>query len=71
LSDTLEELTRTERETLKASLDDMVRDTPQAGVAATRFKKIAAKAGKVAADGLKDILVDIVSDTAKKVIWPK
>jgi hypothetical protein len=70
LSDELENLSPEERETLKKSLDDIVRDTPQTPVAATRFKKIAAKAGKVAADGLRDILVDIASEAAKKVIWP-
>jgi len=70
LSDEIENLTPEERETLKKSLDDIVRDTPQTTVASTRFKKIAAKAGAVAASALKDILVDIASEAAKKVIWP-
>jgi hypothetical protein len=70
LSDEFENLSPEERETLKKSLDDIVRDTPQTPVAATRFKKIAAKAGKVAADGLRDIIIDIASEAAKKVIWP-
>ena len=70
LSDEFENLTPEERETLKKSLDDIVRDTPQTPVASTRFKKIVAKAGKVAADGLRDILVDIASEAAKKIIWP-
>ncbi len=71
LSDRLDNLTPKERDTLKKSLDDIVRDTPQTTVAATRFKKIVAKAGKVAADGFRDILVDVLSEAAKKVIWPK
>jgi len=70
LSDEIENLTEEERETLKKSLDDIVRDTPQTPLASTRFKKIVAKAGKVAADGLKDILVDVASEAAKKLIWP-
>ncbi len=68
-SDMLVELSLEEREALKKSLDDIVRDTPQTPVAATRFKKLVAKAGKVAADGLRDILVDIASEAAKKAIW--
>lgn len=70
LSDELDNLTSEERNLLKKSLDDIVRDTPQTTVAATRFKKLVAKAGKAAADGFRDILVDILSEAAKKVIWP-
>ena len=70
LSDELENLSSEERETLKKSLDDIVRDTPQTTVAANRFKKLVAKAGKVAADGFRDILVDVLSEAAKKIIWP-
>ena len=70
LSDELENITPDERDLLKKSLDDIVRDTPQTTVSALRFKKIAAKAGLTAANALKDILVDIASETAKKVIWP-
>ena len=70
LSDELDNLTPDERDLLKKSLDDIVRDTPQTTLSALRFKKIAAKAGLTAANALRDILVDIVSEAAKKVIWP-
>lgn len=70
LSDEFENLTPDERDLLKKSLDDIVRDTPQTTVSALRFKKIATKAGSIAASALKDILVDIASEAAKKVIWP-
>ena len=70
LSDELDNLSPDEREMLKKSLDDIVRDTPQTTVAATRFKKIVAKAGKPVADAFRDILVDVLSEAAKKIIWP-
>ena len=70
LADELENLSLEEREILKKSLDDIVRDSPQTTVAATRFKKIVAKAGKVVAEQLRELLVDIASETAKKLIWP-
>lgn len=70
LADEFENLTIEERDLLKKSLDGIVRDTPQTTVDAVRFKKLAAKAGSVAAGALKEILVDIASETAKKVIWP-
>jgi hypothetical protein len=63
-------LTSDEREILAKSLDDLVRDTPRTGLATMRFKKLAAKAGSAAASGLKDILVSVVTDAAKKQIWP-
>jgi hypothetical protein len=70
LTDLLEDLSPEEREILKKSFDDIIRDTPQTTVSATRFKKIVAKAGKVAADGFREILVDVLSEAAKKIIWP-
>ena len=68
LSDELDNLSPEERSLLKKSLNDIIRDTPQTTVAATRFKRLVAKAGKAAADGFRDILVDVLSETAKKII---
>jgi hypothetical protein len=69
LADELDELTREEREKLKVSLDDLIRDTPQAQTAAVRFKRYAAKAGPVAGQGFREILTDLVSETVRKTIW--
>jgi len=68
LTDLLEGLSPEEREILKNSFDDIVRETPQTTVAATQFKRIAAKAGKVVAEQLRQLAVDIASETAKKII---
>jgi hypothetical protein len=56
---------------LEASIDDMVRDTPAATVAAVRFKSMVAKAGQSVADAFRDILVDVLSEAVKKTIWPE
>jgi hypothetical protein len=69
LSDEIENLSDTERAQLKKSLDEIVSDTPQTTVAATRLKKLIAKSGQFAANAFRDILVDIASEAAKKVIW--
>lgn len=66
----IEELSEEERGLLTMSLDDLVRETPRTSLAVVRFKKLAAKAGKTAAEGLKSILVDVLSETVKKQIWP-
>ena len=68
LTDLLKELSPEERETLKKSFDDIVRDTPQTTVAANQIKRIAAKLGKAAAKQLRELVVDIASETAKKII---
>jgi len=56
-----------EREMLKKSIDDIIRDR-NTNVSASRYKRFAAKVGKSAADGLWFIIRDLVSETAKKII---
>lgn len=66
----LDDLSESERTTLSKSVDDLVRDNAQTPVAATRFKKVALKLGTDSASALKDILIDVVSKTAKSLLWP-
>ena len=46
----------------------IVRDTPNTRVAAVRFKKFAAKGSKEAVSAMRDVLIDVVSETVKKAI---
>ncbi len=64
----MEGLTEEEREVLTRSLPDLIRDTPQTPVAATRFKQSMAKVGGGAGKILYDMVVDIASETAKKAM---
>jgi hypothetical protein len=70
LSDELDGLTAEEKEQLKKSIDDIVVDTPRTTVAATRFKRLASKAGKGAVDSFKSILISVLSEAAKKILFP-
>ena len=70
LSDELSELNQEEREQLKKSIDDIVADTPRTTLAATRFKRLAGKAGKGALETFKNILTGVLSEAAKKVLFP-
>jgi hypothetical protein len=63
------DLSSDDREQLKSTLLDLVRDSPQTTLATTRYKKLMLKAGKETARAFRDILVDIASETAKKAIW--
>ena len=69
LADELDDLTSDQRESLKKSLDDLVRETPSARVAETRFKKIMRKAGRDGYEGMRSLLKDIVSETVRKTIF--
>ncbi len=71
LAEEMEGLTTEEREVLTKSLPDLIHDTPQTPVAATRFKKIITKVGGGAGRVLYDMVVDIASETAKKVLFDK
>ena len=66
----LDKLNENERGILSRSLDDLVRDTPNTAVTALRFKQLVAKAGRDATEGLKTILIEVLAESAKKLIWP-
>jgi hypothetical protein len=70
LADELDDLSPEERETLKKSLDDIVADTPRTQLAVNRVKGLLGKAGQEAAGTFKGIVVSIVTEAAKKMLWP-
>lgn len=70
LADEVDGLSPEERQALKGTLDDLVRDTPKTQVAVARFKKIVSQAGRVAAEGLKKVLIDVVTEAVKRQLWP-
>lgn len=53
----------------KNLIDDLVKDTLGAMLAATRFKKIVSKTSKPVADAFRDILIEIISELTKKLIF--
>lgn len=65
-----DKLSADEKAVLNGSLDDIVRDTPNTQVAVMRVKKFLPKAGKEIADGVRSIVIDIASETVKKLLWP-
>lgn len=58
------------RQVLASTIDDLVKDTPATPVAALKFKNALAKLGKNAAETFREILVDVLSETTKKALWP-
>jgi hypothetical protein len=69
-ADEVDALTNDDKLVLKESLADLVRDTPKTQLAVTRFKKLMVKAGGEAASSFKSILINVITEAAKKTIWP-
>ena len=70
LAQELEGLDQNEKDTLKDSIGELVRDTPKTVVATSRFKTLVAKAGKGTAELFRSLLVDVASEAVKKSLWP-
>ena len=52
----------------RADLTELTRNTPKALAASLRFKRILVKVGKSVADGVREIIVSVLSDIANKQI---
>lgn len=70
LTQELEDISDNEKKILAQSIDEIIKDSPKTTLAATRFKKILSKTTKAIVNAFRELLVDIVSETAKKSLWP-
>lgn len=66
----MSELTQEEKEIFSKNVDEIVRDTPETILSANRIKKLLPKLGKGIMKGVRDLIVDISSETAKKILFP-
>ncbi|KOS61715.1 DUF2321 domain-containing protein [Lysinibacillus agricola] len=64
-----EDLPDDHKETIKLALPDLLVEKPSTPVAIAKYKKYIDKTQSYIKDGLKNILVDVVSETVKKSIW--
>lgn len=63
------ELSSEEIQQFRTDLTELTKDSPKTQVASLRFKKVMAKVGNSVASGVRAIVVDILSEAAKKAIW--
>lgn len=63
-------LNDTDRKVLTDTVDDIVRESPQTPVTASKWKKILTKLTPGAFETLRGIMIEILSETAKKVLFP-
>ncbi len=64
------ELNEDEKKQLISTFDDLVTETPRTTLATNRFRKLVTKAGESTASMLREVLVDIISEVAKKTLYP-
>jgi len=64
------DLEKEDKKALEESVGDIVITTATTAASANKFKTILPKAGKTTLETGKEILTDILAETAKKIIWP-
>jgi hypothetical protein len=62
-------LTDSELSTFKNDLVELTKESPKVQVASYRFKRVMGKIGGNLGNAVKDIIVDVISESAKKAIW--
>lgn len=62
----MDKLDATDREKLKESIDNLVKDSPAWEVAWTRTKKVLQKLGKKSGEKMYGFIVDVASEAMKK-----
>lgn len=65
-----DDLDADDADSLVKSAETALTDGPKTKVAAMRVKKILGKAGKATASAARDLLVDVLAESAKRTIWP-
>ena len=59
-----------DQKVFRESVEQITKDSPQAQVAAKRLTTLLGKIGKETAGAIRDIVVDVASETAKKLLFP-
>lgn len=65
-----ENLADSDKNLIKAAIPDLLVDTPKTKLAEAKFKKGFSGASKLVKDSLYNLLVDVLSESVKKTIFP-
>ncbi len=69
LASEMEGLSDVDREALAGTLPDLLTDTPRTQAAATRFRRLMGKVTKTAGGALREFVVNVASEAAKRTIF--
>lgn len=59
-----------EKVELRKDVHEIIHNTSKSSEAAIKFQKVMSKVAITTAEALKEILVDIVAETIKRILWP-
>lgn len=58
------------KELIKNAIPELIVDTPTTPIAVAKYKKGISASGQILKDSMRQLLVDVVSETAKKTLFP-
>lgn len=64
------ELDYSTKELIKSSIPDLLVDTPETPLAIAKYQSGVSKAGQIIKDSMRQLLIDVISETTKKVLFP-
>lgn len=64
-----DELDSSSKELIKSAIPDLIVDTPTTPIAIAKYRKGIANAGQIIKDSLRQLLIDVISETAKKTLF--
>ncbi len=65
-----DDLSPTEKEDFDNTVGDLMKEGPRTPVAAEKFRRYCKRAGKAVGEGIWKIVIDVASETAKKILIP-
>ena len=64
-----DELDDTSKDLIKSAIPELIVDSPTTPIAVAKYRKGISKAGLIVSDALRQLLVDVISETAKKALF--
>lgn len=65
-----DELDSSSKDLIKNAIPDLIVDTPTTPIAVAKYRKGILNAGQIVKDSLRQLLIDVISETAKKTLFP-
>ena len=66
-----DEIDDVSKELIKNAIPELLIDTPTTPVAVAKYQKGISKAGQIVKDSMRQLLIDVVSETSKKILFPQ
>ncbi len=65
------EISQEEKQLIKDAIPNLIVETPETPLAASKYKKTMAKVGETTSEVMRQLIIDVISETAKKILFPK